>query len=154
MRVFGVMIAHNARNFELARVFTREIPFAEGARHGVKEVMESFHRRMEALIVEAQDAGEVRFGRGAGEARPQPLGAVLSLSGALARQRSRSPDSDSAEPARDARGPATRRTRRLAKAVFAFAKFFMGDAASRFRSGAVHWRGLQNVHPKLLFSPA
>jgi TetR/AcrR family transcriptional regulator, cholesterol catabolism regulator len=60
LHVFRVMIAHNAANLELARIFTREIPFAEGARSGVREVMEGFHRRMEALIVAAQDAGEIR----------------------------------------------------------------------------------------------
>jgi TetR/AcrR family transcriptional regulator, cholesterol catabolism regulator len=60
MHVFGVMIAHNLKNLDLARVFTREIPFAVGARHGVKEVMDLFHRRMEALIERAQEAGEIR----------------------------------------------------------------------------------------------
>jgi hypothetical protein len=29
-------------------------------RNGVKEVMEGFHRRMEALIASAQEAGEIR----------------------------------------------------------------------------------------------
>lgn len=60
LHVFGVMIEHNVANLELARVFTREIPFAEGARHGVREVMEGFHRRMEALIARAREAGEIR----------------------------------------------------------------------------------------------
>jgi hypothetical protein len=59
LHVFDVMIAHNVENFDLARVFTREIPFAVGARHGVKEVMDAFHRRMEELIARAQERGEI-----------------------------------------------------------------------------------------------
>ncbi len=59
MHVFEVMIAHNVENLDLARVFTREIPFAVGARHGVKEVMDAFHRRMEELIAGAQERGEI-----------------------------------------------------------------------------------------------
>ena len=61
LHVFGVMIAHNAENVDLARVFTREIPFAEAAtRRGVREVMAEFHDDMGRLIERAQLAREVR----------------------------------------------------------------------------------------------
>jgi AcrR family transcriptional regulator len=60
LHVFGVMIDHNLTNLELARVFTREIPFAQGARHGVREVMDGFYRNMEALIARSQRTGEIR----------------------------------------------------------------------------------------------
>lgn len=60
LHVFGVMIEHNRLNRELARVFTREIPFAGDARHGVKEVMAGFYRDMSALVARAQEAGEIR----------------------------------------------------------------------------------------------
>jgi AcrR family transcriptional regulator len=62
MHVFEVMIEHNRSNLELARVFTREIPFASDDPHrGVKEVMERFYRQMEALITQAQKRGELRY---------------------------------------------------------------------------------------------
>ena len=72
LHVFDVMIAHNVENLDLARVFTREIPFAVGARHGVKEVMDAFHRRMEELIARAQERGEI-----ARDVRPTMLSHTL-----------------------------------------------------------------------------
>ncbi|MGH7806121.1 MAG: TetR/AcrR family transcriptional regulator, partial [Candidatus Binatia bacterium] len=72
MHVFEVMISHNVANLELARVFTREIPFAVGARHGVKEVMDAFHHRMQELIERGQQAGEI-----APDVSPAMLGHTL-----------------------------------------------------------------------------
>lgn len=61
MHVFGVMIEHNQRNLELAKVFTKEVPFAsDDPRRGVSEVMKDFYRRMDGLIAAAQRKGEIR----------------------------------------------------------------------------------------------
>jgi AcrR family transcriptional regulator len=61
MHMFGVMLEHNRRNLELAKVFVKEVPFAsDDPRRGVKEVMERFYRQMEGLIVAAQESGEIR----------------------------------------------------------------------------------------------
>jgi len=154
MRVFGVMIAHNARNFELARVFTREIPFAEGARHGVKE---------SDGVLPSPDGGADRrssgrrrgpFGRGAGEALGHNLWALYFhfLVRWLGSGR-RSPDSIRPSLREMLEVQATRRTRRLAKAVFAFAKFFMGDAAAVFAAAPLHCAGFK-CSSEALFSPA
>jgi len=59
MHVFGVMIEENRRDFELARVFVKEIGFIRGDRHGVDAVMARIFERMSVLIERAQRRGEL-----------------------------------------------------------------------------------------------
>src|SRR5215469_3911835 len=62
LRVFDALIAHHERNIELARVFVRELPFVDDARHGRAAFMSDLFRRMAALIERAQERGELRPG--------------------------------------------------------------------------------------------
>ena len=62
LRIFDALIAHHERNIELARVFVRELPFVDDARHGRAAFMSDLFRRMAALIERAQERGELRPG--------------------------------------------------------------------------------------------
>jgi AcrR family transcriptional regulator len=60
MQVFGAMISHHERNFALARLFVKELPFVNDRRHGVGEVMRGLYARMAGLIEAAKSRGELR----------------------------------------------------------------------------------------------
>jgi AcrR family transcriptional regulator len=60
MHVFGAMISHHERNFALARLFVKELPFVNSQRHGVDEVMRKLYGRMKELIEQAKSRGELR----------------------------------------------------------------------------------------------
>jgi AcrR family transcriptional regulator len=60
LHVFGAMIAHHQRNFGLARVFVKELPFVEDRRHGVQAFMSDLFTRIAGLIERAQMRGELR----------------------------------------------------------------------------------------------
>jgi TetR/AcrR family transcriptional regulator, cholesterol catabolism regulator len=60
MHVFRAMISHHERNFALARLFVKELPFLNGHRHGVDEVMRGLYARMTALVEAAKSRGELR----------------------------------------------------------------------------------------------
>jgi len=60
--IFDALIGHHERNIELARVFVRELPFVDDARHGRAAFMSDLFRRMAALIERAQERGELRPG--------------------------------------------------------------------------------------------
>src|SRR5215831_5010827 len=62
LRVFDALIAHHERNIELARVFVKELPFVDDARHGRAAFMSDLFRRMAAMIERAQERGELRPG--------------------------------------------------------------------------------------------
>lgn len=62
LRVFGALIAHHERNIGLARVFVKELPFVDDDRHSRVTFMADLFRRMAALIVRAQQRGELRAG--------------------------------------------------------------------------------------------
>jgi AcrR family transcriptional regulator len=59
MHVFGVMIEHNRRDLELARIFVKELAFVGGDRRGIDAVMADLFGRMSALIEQAQERGEI-----------------------------------------------------------------------------------------------
>jgi AcrR family transcriptional regulator len=59
MHVFGAMISHHERNFALARLFVKELPFVNARRHGVDEVMRGLYARMVELIELAKSRGEL-----------------------------------------------------------------------------------------------
>jgi hypothetical protein len=59
LQVFRAMIAHHERNFGLARVFVKELPFVQDRRHGVQAFMSDLLGRMAGLIERAQKRGEL-----------------------------------------------------------------------------------------------
>jgi AcrR family transcriptional regulator len=59
LHVLGALIEHHERNPALARVFVKELPFVDDARHGVADFMTSLFGHMAELIADAQDAGEL-----------------------------------------------------------------------------------------------
>jgi AcrR family transcriptional regulator len=58
--IFDALIAHHERNLGLARVFVKELPFVDDARHGRAAFMADLFGRMAALIERAQERGELR----------------------------------------------------------------------------------------------
>jgi AcrR family transcriptional regulator len=60
MYVFDAMISHHERNFSLARLFVKELPFVNARRHGVDEVMRGLYAQMDELIERAKARGELR----------------------------------------------------------------------------------------------
>jgi AcrR family transcriptional regulator len=62
LRIFDALIAHHERNIGLARVFVKELPFVDDARHGRAAFMSDLFRRMAAMIERAQERGELRPG--------------------------------------------------------------------------------------------
>ena len=62
LRIFDALIAHHERNIGLARVFVKELPFLDDARHGRAAFMSDLFRRMAAMIERAQERGELRRG--------------------------------------------------------------------------------------------
>jgi AcrR family transcriptional regulator len=62
LRIFGALIAHHERNIGLARVFVKELPFLDDARHGRAAFMSDLYRQMAAMIERAQERGELRRG--------------------------------------------------------------------------------------------
>ncbi|MGH7779915.1 MAG: TetR/AcrR family transcriptional regulator [Candidatus Binataceae bacterium] len=60
MHVFSAMIAHHAANPALARIFVKELPFAEDARHGVADFVRKLFTAMTGLIERAKARGEIR----------------------------------------------------------------------------------------------
>jgi AcrR family transcriptional regulator len=60
LRIFNALIAHHERNLGLARVFVRELPFVDDARHGRAAFMSDLFRRMAAMIDGAKARGELR----------------------------------------------------------------------------------------------
>lgn len=58
--IFDALIAHHERNRGLARVFVKELPFVDDARHGRAAFMADLFGRMAALIERAQERGELR----------------------------------------------------------------------------------------------
>jgi AcrR family transcriptional regulator len=62
LRIFDALIAHHERNIGLARVFVKELPFVDDARHGRAAFMSDLFRRMASLIDRAQERGELRQG--------------------------------------------------------------------------------------------
>ena len=62
LRIFNALIAHHERNVGLARVFVKELPFVDDARHGRAAFMSDLFGRMAALIERAQERGELRRG--------------------------------------------------------------------------------------------
>ena len=62
LSIFNALIAHHERNVGLARVFVKELPFVDDARHGRAAFMSDLFGRMAALIERAQERGELRRG--------------------------------------------------------------------------------------------
>ena len=62
LRIFDALIAHHERNIGLARVFVKELPFLDDARHGRAAFMSDLFRQMAAMIERAQKRGELRRG--------------------------------------------------------------------------------------------
>jgi AcrR family transcriptional regulator len=62
LRIFGALIAHHQRNIGLARVFVKELPFLDDARHGRAAFMSGLFREMAVMIERAQERGELRRG--------------------------------------------------------------------------------------------
>jgi AcrR family transcriptional regulator len=62
LRIFGALIAHHQRNIGLARVFVKELPFLDDARHGRAAFMSDLFREMAVMIERAQERGELRRG--------------------------------------------------------------------------------------------
>jgi AcrR family transcriptional regulator len=62
LRIFGALIAHHERNIGLARVFVKELPFLDDARHGRAAFMSDLFRQMAVMIERAQERGELRRG--------------------------------------------------------------------------------------------
>ena len=60
MHVFDAMIKQNQREFELARLFVKELAFVKGDHHGIDAVTERFFTRMADLIDRAKDRGELK----------------------------------------------------------------------------------------------
>ena len=62
LRVFDALIAHHERNIGLARVFVKQLPFVDDARHGRAAFMADLFGRIAAMIERAQERGELRRG--------------------------------------------------------------------------------------------
>jgi AcrR family transcriptional regulator len=62
LRIFDALIAHHERDIGLARVFVKELPFVDDARHGRAAFMSDLFRRIAAMIEQAQERGELRRG--------------------------------------------------------------------------------------------
>jgi TetR/AcrR family transcriptional regulator, cholesterol catabolism regulator len=62
LRIFDALHAHHERNIGLARVFVKELPFVDDARHGRAAFMSDLFRRIAAMIEQAQERGELRRG--------------------------------------------------------------------------------------------
>jgi TetR/AcrR family transcriptional regulator, cholesterol catabolism regulator len=60
MQVFNAMISHHERNFALARLFVKDLPFVDDRARGVGEVMARLYARMRDLIERAKERGELR----------------------------------------------------------------------------------------------
>ncbi|HEY6419620.1 MAG TPA: TetR/AcrR family transcriptional regulator [Candidatus Binataceae bacterium] len=60
LHIFAAMIAHHRENPGLARVFVKELPFVDDARHGVDEFMRDLYAHMARLIDAAKARGELR----------------------------------------------------------------------------------------------
>lgn len=60
MHVFDAMIAHHERNFALARLFVKELPFVNTHHHGIDQFMRGLYAQMVELAEKAKRAGEVR----------------------------------------------------------------------------------------------
>jgi AcrR family transcriptional regulator len=60
MQIFGAMISHHERNFALARVFVKELPFVTDRRHAVDEVMRTLYAQLAGLVERAKARGELR----------------------------------------------------------------------------------------------
>lgn len=60
MHVFDAIISHHERNFALARLFVKELPFVNTRRHGIDEFMRGLYGRMAELAERAKRAGELR----------------------------------------------------------------------------------------------
>jgi AcrR family transcriptional regulator len=62
MHVFDAMTRHHAADPALARVFVKELPFVDDARHGVSEFLDRLCARLAALIDAARSRGEIAGG--------------------------------------------------------------------------------------------
>jgi len=60
MHVFDAMLKQDQREFELARIFVRELAFVKGDHHGIDAVTQTFFSRMSVLIEQAQRRGEIK----------------------------------------------------------------------------------------------
>jgi len=60
MHVFDAMLRGDRREFELARIFVKELAFVKGDHHGIDAVTETFFSRMSVLIEQAQQRGEIK----------------------------------------------------------------------------------------------
>lgn len=60
MHVFNAMLKQDQREFELARIFVRELAFVKGDHHGIDAVTQAFFSRMSVLIEQAQRRGEIK----------------------------------------------------------------------------------------------
>lgn len=60
MHVFNAMLKQDQREFELARIFVKELAFVKSDHHGIDAVTETFFSRMSVLIKQAQDRGEIK----------------------------------------------------------------------------------------------
>lgn len=60
MHVFSAMITHHGANPALARIFVKELPFVEDARHGVADFIRKLFTAMTELIERAKSRGEIR----------------------------------------------------------------------------------------------
>ncbi len=59
LHVLGAITGHHERHRALARVFVKELPFVDDARHGVAVFMTNLLGHMTTLITAAQSAGEI-----------------------------------------------------------------------------------------------
>jgi AcrR family transcriptional regulator len=59
MHVFNALIVHHAADPALARVFVKELPFVDDARHGVAQFVGDLYTRLGALIDAARKRGEI-----------------------------------------------------------------------------------------------
>ena len=57
--VFGVMLKQNQRNLSLARVFAKQLAFVRGERQSVDAVMGGLYQKLDGLIEQAKDRGEI-----------------------------------------------------------------------------------------------
>jgi TetR/AcrR family transcriptional regulator, cholesterol catabolism regulator len=60
MHVFNAMLKQDQREFELARIFVRELAFVKGDHHGIDAVTQTFFSRMSVLIERAQRRVEIK----------------------------------------------------------------------------------------------
>ena len=59
LHVFNALIVHHAADPVLARVFVKELPFADERRHGVAEFVSRLYARLAVLIDAAKARGEI-----------------------------------------------------------------------------------------------